>query len=496
MDTDLRADVDSLKQQVTLLQTEMVALRKLLGVDDSIPFHELPRGSGISPKCEVIFLQSPGKESCGEIGCGNVGGFIRLRDTEGATGVQIGINDEGGSIELLDHEENFRVEMGVNQDGGSLSLKGEDEMPRVDLWVHEDQGHICVHTAGGKPRAGLKAMADGGVVNVVNDEGKPRAAIVSGKDLTEMLLLDNSQNICTRLAASALGGVISAQSRGKPLVSLATTNGNGALMVHDINGKTAVTVGNLHGDGNVSVYDRNGKDRVQLMVAEDIAWVMVSNKAGENVCALNSLNEAGYVEVCDAKGKPRLTLDGESAGKFTVRDNNDQVAAIVGAGESGGLVGIYDNVGKLAAAMDVEGNMDRPSGRVGVAGIEGTLRAMMNVDSDGQGVVSVLNGDGENRAMMSGQKEGGTFHSFGGEDTVLAVLGGTQHGGAITINNDLGISRAAMCVHKDGGQLQLFWAGSPVATLSAQETCGMMYLFDSDGDLKLRLPEDAPPEEI
>src|SRR3954471_9909106 len=117
MDTDLRSEVDALKQQVTSLQNEMVALRKLLGLDYVVPIHELPRGTRLQPQCEVIFLGAQGKESCGEIGAGSIGGYITLRDTEGAACVQIGIDDEGGSIDLLDHEEKFRTQLGISDDG-------------------------------------------------------------------------------------------------------------------------------------------------------------------------------------------------------------------------------------------------------------------------------------------------------------------------------------------------------------------------------------------
>jgi hypothetical protein len=354
-----------------------------------------------------------------------------------------------------------------------------------------------VYAPGGKPCAGMKGTDDGGAITVVNREGQAQGGLMRHGDATEVFVTDGQGNIAARILGNERGGLIATQKNGRPAVSMMTAKEGGMIILQNEDGEPALNLSNLGGSGQISLYDENGKQRINLMTVQGTSWVCVSNQQGKEVCTLSSVNDAGFIEASAQDGSHRVTLDGDGPGRLVIREGDASPAVLITRGETGGSLSIHDNAGQLAALLDVEGNLDRPAGRIGV-GARGakSLRAMLSVDAAGQGLLTVLNGEGENRAILSGQQNGGVLHCFGSEGADVAVFGGTPNGGALTLSNDLGITRAAMCVHKDGGQLQLYWAGSPVATLSAQETCGMMYLFDSEGEMKLRLPEDAPPEEM
>jgi hypothetical protein len=205
---------------------------------------------------------------------------------------------------------------------------------------------------------------------------------------------------------------------------------------------------------------------------------------------LSSYQDHGHLDLRTDSGRLGVALDAAKDSSISVYNESDQTTALISSSDNGGVIAVNDNQGRIAAVIDVEGSHDKLCGRIGVAAPGQAIRALLTTNGS-EGVVAVLNENGETRGTMIGLTDGGTFHSYGSENTVLAVLGGTTEGGALTVNNDLGICRAALCVHKDGGQVQLYWAGSPVATLSAQEASGMLYLFDSEGELRTQLPEDA-----
>jgi hypothetical protein len=494
MDNDLSRQVAMLQQQMAVLQSEITALKKLLGLDPRTPVHELPAGARLSPRCEMVWIAAPDEESWSILGASEEGAYLSLC-TKAGESLCLMAGAAGGEIFLRDAEQNPRIYAGVEEGEPCVALQAKDGGNRVEMFIKDDGGQVCVRTTGQKPRAGIKALAAGGVVSIVDDKGEPQAALV-GRDLGgELLVLDQQKEICARISSLPEGGLISAQRGGQPIVSLASMKDGGLILVHGSEGKLAVGIGDTGHGGHVRVHDAEGRDRASLMVVNDTAWVTVCNKDGQHVCAMNNLNEAGYLEICNAAGQPGISMDADEFPRFAMRDNEKRPVVLLTSDEQGGMIVVNDNAGQLAAVVDVDGSLDKPAGRIGVAGAGASLRSVLSVDAEGQGIASVFGANGEQRAAMFAQKDGGTFHSFGPENTALAVFGGTEHGGALTINNDLGISRAAICVHKDGGQLQLHWAGTPVATLSAQEQCGMLYLSDSDGEIRTRLPEDEPPWE-
>ncbi len=495
MDNDLQPGADSTQVQLARLQNELAALKKMLGLDPAVPVHELPQGARLRPTCDALFFAAPGKPASGSIDVDERGPSLSFRDAGGAECVFLHVDQNGGQLCLRDHAESNRVCTGATSHGGSLAIKAPDGGNRVELFVKDDGGQVCVRATNEKPRASMKALADGGVLSVVDDTGQPQTAMFGRETGGEFIVLDQKKEICARIISLPEGALISAQRQGRPVASMAAMNDGGMIMLHDANGQLAVSLGDSGKGGHVRVHDTEGTGRAALMVVDDMAWVTVSNKDGRDVCSMNNLNEAGYLEVSNRAGEPTITLDGDKDPKLVVRDGEKRIGVLIGSDEQGGMIAVHDNAGQLAALMDVDGNMDKPVGRIGVAAPGAELRSVLSVDREGQGIVHVFGSGGEQRAAIFGQKEGGTFHSFGAENIPLAVLGGTQHGGSLTVNNDLGICRAALSVHKDGGQVQLHWAGLPVATLSAQEHSGMLYLFDNEGDLKTRLPEDAPPED-
>lgn len=100
-------------------------------------------------------------------------------------------------------------------------------------------------------------------------------------------------------------------------------------------------------------------------------------------------------------------------------------------------------------------------------------------------------------ASLSGGPRSGQLAIAARDGTNLMTLDGTDYGGRLLINNDLGFQRALLGVHEEGALLALNNTGTPGVQAVCTELGGVITLHDPEGEIILTIPQirSGPPDD-
>jgi hypothetical protein len=91
-------------------------------------------------------------------------------------------------------------------------------------------------------------------------------------------------------------------------------------------------------------------------------------------------------------------------------------------------------------------------------------------------------------ASLAGGPRSGQLAIAARDGTNLMTLDGTDYGGRLLINNDLGFQRALLGVHEEGAMLALNNTGTPGVQAVCTELGGIITLHDPEGDIIHSIP--------
>ena len=412
--------------------------------------------------------------------------------------IQLGTTKGGGAYLQLNYRSegnrhlaavNLQVE---NNDVPHIQLLGKDCKSRADMWLHEDHGMVGVFRPGEVPAAIMKALPTGGSMAVVQANGRPRATMVHNEEApTAADGTPRSTSIIALLGAE-----------GGPVLKLTEDEGGGLLRMEKDGASATLIVRDE--TGSLMLEAKDDATSVLLAAAPGIAKVAAQEGPADDEKASAVLSAGawgGDVSVRESTGVERVNLSATSGmGRVALMRENKEVGASLfdKEGEFSRL-DLYDGKPKPGVtlqaneeftALNLVSPLDKDLRVMAVAGQaplvalneDGKTRASMTV-GEGCGLISAygLNGDEGGSAALMGGPLAGFVQIATADGTRLVEIGGTDHGGSVALNNDLGFQRIVMGVKEECAVLNMNHTGNDGVHVKATPKGGMILLCDKNG---------------
>lgn len=482
-------DLQQLKDAMDAMRTELNAMKtKLDKIGRVVTIHEKEDGNLFAYiRCARLNVtQGPEHERAAvRIGCNDLGGMIWINRSEGERrrALSLGMDDEGEP---------------------QVKLTGPDGHMRANLFCENDHGTLAVLGPDNAAGAVMRARPGGGMMAVLQPDGRARGVLVHGGDAPGG---GGKETSATEL--------IFAQANGRSMVKLRADDGGGMVFAGapDHSGTAVMTA--REGGPAVMLRGRQDGTSVNLMAGDALARVSVNqgmigdNKAEASIMAgatgssmkLNECDGTNRVDITamqDAAGVQLLDVHGRAC--IALSHHSDSHSSFAMSGTAA-----HDCVRMIAnkdAALLRISSPENPDTEITDGVHEGKPILMIRQNK----VPLVMAGQTEHGGVVCayGSKEvqGGIASLSGGpmsgvlsisakDGTQLMTLDGTDHGGRLMINNDLGFQRIVMGVHQEAASLVLNNTGSQGVIAAALPQGGVISVCDSEG----RITKSMPPLE-
>lgn len=455
-----------LKNQVSHLEAELAALKRMLGLPD-----HLAEASDAPAELTVR--------------------GIRLQNDDGLSGGQLSMTEDGAVLELAAANGQVVFEASAVQGHGSIA-------------VLNDQG---------EPAAGMKSTPGAGVVSVVNRQGEVQAALLAHRDDFEhgsVEIIQDSKR-CAVLGMVPQGGSLLLNSVQEDHSMVAAVSHEGSVLAFHDNGELPRATLAVNADMTIlrSRGPGKGASEASMIGMAEQSSIDLDNTAGHSAMRIMTSGGAGWLSLNDASGEPRATLCVvENAGSLELSNAANPRAVFAAANAEGGQLAL--NHGKrppqiIASARESGGilSMFSPEGQV-LAGVEttpeggriltaipnGAVVAQLASGPDG-GAVAVCGPDGKVRGAMWSSPEGSSCDLYGIDGTRRVGMKAQESGGHLGVMSDSGSPRVALGVAQDHGHIIISASGGdPAIVGSATDSGGRVVLCDAEGEERLTLPEE------
>lgn len=471
----LRADVESLKAELELMKE---AVRVKRGKDG-----KLRR----SVECESVVVRD----------CVDPRNFAIHMGTTEDVGAFLHMHYRGE-----EHGDKTAVSLKVTELNEPLiQIRGTDRKMRVGMWLDKDHGTVGVMRPGDVPGAVMRALPKGGSVAVVQANGRPRALMMheelpkaedgSRRSQTELVLLGPKGEGVFHAKQDEGGGILRLKKEdceamlvAREMASVVLEGPEKAssvlLVATDTMAKVAAQQGAATEEkasaalgagalgGSVSLREATGTERVNLSATKDAGRVALLRKDGKAGAALfDAEGEYSHLKMRGAGEEPGVTLwsDKEMAA-LRLHSPQEPVKEVTLMADSA-----------APSLLATEG---------------GEPRAAIATTDDG-GVITAFGPGGEKAgiAAISGGKTAGGMGVGMGDGTRLVEIGGTEYGGRIALNNDLGFQRILMGVFEDSSGLHMNCTGKDGVNALATPHGGMVGVCDAEGKMRKILQPDS-----
>lgn len=422
-------------------------------------------------------------------------------------GVHIGSSEEGSYIELYYHGEEHAakpaISLAMHADGEPhIQLRGKDWKARTDICIQKDHGVVAVLGTNEARGAVMRAQPGGGSVAVLHPDGQARAVLVHN----EQHQLPGSDAACPST------DLIFANASHDTQMKLHTDEAGSLMMVGMAGHSDGVAV-TMRKDGPAIIM-RGVEDAssIHMMATKDMARVAVNQGWLARDKASASLVAGGFgssIELNECDGTKRVDISAmKDSASVQLLDaaGNDSVSLshISGSHSSLAMRGVAEHdciriiANKDAALMRVTGPQDNDTD-ITSAVYEGKPHVLVR----GRNRPLVMAGEAEHGGVVCayGLKEvtGGVASLAGGpvsgvvsvssqDGTPLMTLDGTDHGGRLLINNDLGLQRVVLGTKDEAGFLALNNTGSNGVIACATPEGGVVSVCDPDGNVIHTMP--------
>lgn len=476
--TQMSAALESLRAEVQSLRDRLNQIEEAVIIDED----------GVSVECNAF--------------------VVRPRHKPGLIAVHIGSCEEDGGFVNIHHPETEHasvsgIQLGYFDDKQPhIKVCGTDHGARVDLCIIEDLGVAAVLAPDYSPGAVMRARHGGGSVAVLRPDGKAAGVLshdehwknhATGEEApaTDLMFASVDGDSLIKLHSGPDDSLmlIGRKDVKDQIILLAREDGS-AIMAKSPEKETSVNIVANPGMACVSVH--------QGMVGDDKAEASLS--ASEEGPSLS-------MDACDGTRRVDLCALGDAA-SLALRDaaGFDSVALshISGSHSSLAMRGIADHdCVRFIVNKDttIERLTDPANERAQITTALHAGKPNIIISRDDSMLLHI--GESESGGCVTAygtQKPGGGMVTIAGgpvagglciataDGTQLLTADGSDQGGRLQVNNDLGFPRATLASYLESGSLILNHTGSNGLVASATAKGGVLTLHDADGEIIRTLP--------
>lgn len=476
--TQMSAALESLRAEVQSLRDRLQRIERVVTIDDE----------------EGVFIE------CHDL-------VVRPFTKPGHIAVHIGTCEERGFIDVhYPQAEHFTVsgiQIGFYGDNSPrMQVRGTDHHARVDLCILEDNGTAAVLAPGQKPGAVMRARRGGGSVAVLRPDGRPRGVLshdehwkneVTGEEspATELMFAtaegDSLMKLHSTLDDSVL--LIGRKDAMDQIVLLARDDGS-ALMLKSPQQETSVNIVANAKVACVSTHEGMiGDDKAEASLSASNKGTNLTLDAcdGTRRVELSALSDAATLNLLDDTGTDRVALSHFSGSHSSLSlkgpGDHDCMSVIVNPDTT--VMRLTDPVNEEAQCTAAVHD-SKPT-----ILLSRDKEALVHLgESDSGGCVTAYGTQkpGGGMVTIAGGPIAGGLCIATADGTQLLTADGSDHGGRLQVNNDLGFPRATLASYLESGSLILNHTGSNGLVASATAKGGVLTLYDADGTIIRTLP--------
>lgn len=486
----MNAEIDNLEGMVEALQKQIGELkRRVETVEKAITVAEASDGgTDVTVACSSL--------------------VIRPHSGSQPVAMQLSSNAEGPFVSMFypnGQAAPAAIRMAIDDGQPRIELRGRDDALRAELTIESDRGVTVMFGPGGEPGAVMRALPGGGSLAVVQPDGKPRGVLMHADGPTkgvethgvptELIFASAEGKTVLKLRADDGGGIVSVGPPGQADAAALIARETGpALLLHSPGATSSVSI--IAGDtAEVCVHQgkfAGGSAQAMLTVGEFSSSLTLCKSDGVKAFEASAYDMATIVTLNDANELPCATLSHHFGSHSTLSLHsaaaNEGFRALASTEVSSVEVKAPENPEtKIVSAVHVE----KP-----VMFLQKKGRALVMFGEGEQGgVVSTYGPDSMHAgiATLSGGPYTGALVMAAMDGTPQLTIDGTDHGGRLMINNDLGFQRIAMGVYEESAGIHLNHTGQLGVQAVATQRGGVVTVRDAEGHILACLP-DASPE--
>ncbi|MBL9131113.1 MAG: hypothetical protein JNG86_07940 [Verrucomicrobiaceae bacterium] len=422
--------------------------------------------------------------------------------------VHIGSTEDGGYIDIHykgeEHAIKPAISLGMQADGEPhIQVRGKDFTARADICIQKDHGVVAVMGTKEERGAVMRAQPGGGSVAVLHPDGRPRAVLIHNErhqspdsdavaPSTDLIFANGSLDTLIKLHSDGRGSLITAGMPGHADGVAITVRENGpAIMLRGLEDSSSINMMAADNMARVSVHEgRLSADKAQASLAAGSfgSSMELRENDGTRRVDISAMSEAGTVQLLDATGSEAVALSHHSGShsSLAMRGVAEHDCVRILTNKDAALVRVTspENADTDATIMVHEG---RPS-----LIVRRDNRPLVTATETEHGGLICAYGREEVQggvASLSGGPMGGVVSVCARDGTQLMTLDGTDHGGRLLINNDLGFQRVVLGARDEAGVLVLNNTGSNGVIATAMPKGGVISVCDAEGNVIRTMPE-------
>ena len=469
--------LQELSATVAALRTELDAVQaQLKDIGRAVQITEENGRRRIRLKCHSLAVRTTSGEQpfAMRLGSSNNRGYLSFYYPDGSKG-------------------DIALSLGFNEDDHpAIRLTGQDDQHRVLLTVENDHGLAGCFAPGYTPGAVMRSLPGGGSFAVLQPDGKARGIFMHGDSTspdkmpaTKLLFATPDATTMLSLHADLDGSMIALSQPGAPnCASLVAYGDSSSLVVRSPGAATAAVViaspgqarvmtctgreGSGTGEaaltscskgGCLSLHRPDATSGLEARAAEAITWFGLFDREGLETIGLCEGSGLHAFNIYLPGSKTKSITFGSTADTAYTRiscPGNEQLQLVTNASPTTVITTIMDGERPLVAITHCETG--------------GSIAAYGAHETPGY-------------AALSGQLASASLTVSMADGTTLAGLGATDHGGHLTLNNDLGFPRITMGIFQESSAISLNHTGQKGMELLACPLGGVLLVHDKDGQV-------------
>jgi len=421
--------------------------------------------------------------------------------------IALGSAEQGGYIEVFPNSGDFgpSVRLGIDENSGpEMAVIGTDGMKRACLTCEEDHGIMLL--MGPEQTGGVAARArhgGGGSVAVLQKDGKARAVLVHqdagpgpGQAGTDLLFATGEGKTLLKLHGNERGGLVCVGTPDRlDGVVLTMRDDTPAIMLRGPQDASSIHLMAAQSMACLRVQEgwlQSENAEVSLMAGTFGSSVTLNDEGGDQRADLSAVKGSSSLSLLDEDRRSGVVLS-HHAGKVSS-------LALHGPSE-------HESIRLLAtkdlAALSITSPDSKDTDLTAQVGSSGpqlllrqdTMPLVMAGPCEHGGVLSAYGREEVQGgiASLSGGTRSGQLSIASRDGTNLMTLDGTDYGGRLLINNDLGFQRAVLGVHEESALLALNNTGTPGVQAVCTELGGVITLHDQEGKIAHSIPPTRRP---
>ncbi len=454
----------------------------------------------------VTFDEGTDGKEVAYIDCADL--IVRQRSDRRFFAVHLGSLESGGYIDVHytgeEHAVKTAIRMAIGDDGEPhVQLLGKDWKMRTDIFIDKDHGTMAVLAPDSAPGAVMRARPGGGSISVLQPDGKARAVLihdefskVKGSDetesVTELIFALANTNTTLKLRSDDNGGILCVGHPGQPDAAVIMAREDGAtMMLQSPALQTSISLAATDGIARVAAHQGRYMDdgaEASLSAGEFGSSATLMDCDGQKRVDISAAAKSGSVHLLDDDDKTAVAL--------THVAGNHSSLALNGVAEHDcfRIVANKDLTAMRVVAPDTADTeiltIVQPGKPVVMMQKDKHVRVMMGEGENG-GVVCAYGPEPDKAgiATLSGGPIVGALSLATSDGTLQLTLDGTDHGGRLLINNDLGFQRIAMGVYQESAGLHLNHTGSLGVQAVATPKGGLLTVCDAEGSVIETMPD-------